>query len=60
MLSSDKILFDNFSVKINEHAFYEIEVFDDKEFGFEELTKLKESQMKMGSHYLPVQLIPFF
>jgi len=57
MNSSKKIVFENFSVTINDLGFYEIEVFNDKEFGFEELTNLKESQVKMGAQHLPVLVL---
>ena len=57
MSSSNKKVFENFSVTINQIGLYEIEVFDDKEFGFEELVQLKESQVEMGSHHLPVLVL---
>ena len=57
MISSDKIIYENFSVKINESNFYEIEVFNDKEFGFLELEELIIAQKKLGSYKLPVLVI---
>jgi hypothetical protein len=57
MPSSDIKLFENFSVKINEDGFYEIEVFDDKEFSFPQLEELIKAQESLGSKQLPVLVL---
>ena len=57
MHSSDKILFENFSVRINEDDFYEIEVFNDKEFGFTQLEELIKAQESLGSKKLAVLVL---
>ena len=57
MDSSKAVVFENFSVKINTDNFYEIEVFDDKEFSFKELEELKTIQKQMGSKQLPVLVL---
>lgn len=57
MPSSNKILFENFSVKINEDNFYELEVFNDKEFSFNELEELIKAQESLGSKKLPVLVL---
>lgn len=57
MPSSNKIIFDNFSVKINENNFYEIEVFNDKEFSFPQLVELVNAQQNLGSEKLPVLVL---
>ena len=46
--------FKNFSLQKHENKFYEIEVFDNSEFGFGELEKLIASQKEMGGDRLPV------
>jgi hypothetical protein len=57
MSSSEKIIFDHFSVKINQEDFYEIEVFDDKEFNFRQLEELIGAQESLGSKKLPVLVL---
>jgi hypothetical protein len=57
MPSSDIKLFENFSVKINEDGFYEIEVFNDKEFSFTQLEELIKAQESLGSKHLPVLVL---
>jgi hypothetical protein len=57
MPSSEKITFDHFSVKINQEDFYEIEVFDDKEFNFRQLEELIGAQESLGSKKLPVLVL---
>ena len=54
---SKKITFSNFSVKISEFDFYEIEVFNDKEFSYNELYELKNAQVQLGAKKLPVLVI---
>ena len=57
MPSSDKIIFENFSVRINEEDFYEIEVYNDMEFSFNELEELIKAQETLGSKKLPVLVL---
>ena len=57
MLSSEIKIFENFSVKINEDGFYEIEVFNDKEFSFPQLEELVNAQVSLGSKQLPVLVL---
>jgi len=57
MPSSNTITFENFSVKINEDGFYEIEVFNDKEFSFQQLDELVKAQQELGAKKLPVLVL---
>ena len=57
MHSSDKILFENFSIRISSDDFYEIEVFNDKEFGFTQLEELIKAQESLGSKKLAVLVL---
>ncbi len=53
VLSSNQRSFKNFHlIKFEKH--YEIEVFENGEFGFEDLKLLIEAQIEMGSEKLPV------
>jgi len=44
-------------VKINEHNFYELEIFNDKEFSYPQLEELINAQTKFGSMQLPVLVL---
>ncbi len=57
MDSFEAVIFENFSVKINKDNFYEVEVFDDREFSFKELEELKTTQEKFGAKKLPVLVL---
>ncbi|MBI3518780.1 MAG: hypothetical protein HY062_05420 [Bacteroidetes bacterium] len=57
MDSSNKVIFENFSVKVNEDDFYEIEVFNDKEFSFLQLEELIKVQIAWGSNKKPVLIL---
>lgn len=55
--SSELKIFENFSVKINEDNFYEIEVFNDREFSFQQLEELVSAQQELGAKKLPVLVL---
>ena len=57
MHSSNQKIFENFSAKINAEGFYEITVFNDKEFSFPQLEELKEAQESFGAKKLSVLVL---
>jgi hypothetical protein len=54
--SDNKRSFKNFSV-IKHDTYYEIEVFENGEFGFEDLKLQLEAQKEMGGQHLPVLVL---
>lgn len=56
-MDSLKITFDNFSLELHDNEYYEVTVFDDKEFKVEDLKKLVDVQKTLGELRLPVLVI---
>lgn len=56
-MDSLKITFDNFSLELHDNEYYEVTVFDDKEFKVEDLKKLVDFQKTLGELRLPVLVI---
>ena len=54
MTLSKSIVFENFQLTINEHGFYEVEVFDNVDFSVSDLKQLVKAQQEHFDILLPV------
>jgi len=57
MHSSKSTIIENFSVKIKEEDFYEIEVFNEKKFRFQKIEELIGAQESLGAKKIPVLVL---